>query len=145
MAIVGTPIALYIKKFGFGLWENHDDWARMGDFFGGVLGTILTTISIVFLAIQIREQSTVRKNELSNTISLECDHDVRFYTEKVSSILSNKGVTATLLQTIMTYEDLIKASKLEEAENLIKKYISDNLALSSAWIQVDASMVNYMN
>jgi uncharacterized membrane protein len=140
LAIVITPIALYVKQFGFGLWENHDDWAKMGDFFGGVLGTILTTISIVFLAVQIREQSKVRANELSNTISLECEHDVRLYTEKVSLVLSEKTVTAILLQTIMNHDALIKENKLEEAKKLIQTYISDNLELSSAWIQVDSSM-----
>ena len=140
LVIVITPIFLYVKKFGIGLWDSHDDWAKMGDYFGGILGTILTTISVVFLALQIREQSKIRREELINRISFECDQDVRLYTEKVKAILSDSIVTAQLIQTIMKHDDFKKSGNFEEAKKLIEEYFYENLELCSAWTQVYSSM-----
>ena len=50
-------IVLYISKFGFGLWSKHEDWARLGDFFGGVLNPIIALVSLVLLL------STLKQNE----------------------------------------------------------------------------------
>lgn len=49
-------IAVYVSKFGFGLWNEHSKWAELGSFFGGVLGPILAFTSLLYLAFQVEMQ-----------------------------------------------------------------------------------------
>ncbi|MGR2701714.1 hypothetical protein [Vibrio campbellii] len=49
ISMVALPILTYIDHFGIGYWRSNSDWGSFGSFFGGVLGPVLSFISIIIL------------------------------------------------------------------------------------------------
>ncbi|WP_042482157.1 hypothetical protein [Vibrio diazotrophicus] len=67
-----SPILVYLYQFGFGIWDSHDDWAKMGSAFGGIYAPILTALTIYLLYKQLTLQremhdSQVRLNVIRDT------------------------------------------------------------------------------
>ncbi|QUM84594.1 hypothetical protein [Moritella sp. 28] len=54
-ALVIAATSLYVYKFGFGLWDDHEDWAFLGAFFGGIFGPIFTLASVYLLVLTLNE------------------------------------------------------------------------------------------
>jgi hypothetical protein len=42
-----SPIAFYTYTFGFGIWENNEDWGQMGSAIGGLYTPILSLFTFM--------------------------------------------------------------------------------------------------
>ena len=62
--------------------DNNSFWGTFGDFIGGVLGTILTLISVLYVAKTFREQQKETKSQRFNNLFFEL---LRVYQEQVKS------------------------------------------------------------
>lgn len=89
--ITTVTVGLYIKEFGFGLWSTNVEWANLGAFFGGVLGTIFSFATVVLLLISQRDARKYNEIQIS---SLRRQHLNEFFRNSLvwlkSSITSNK-------------------------------------------------------
>jgi len=57
VAIIIVVMFTYTNQFGFNLSTDHSKWAEFGSFFGGILGPILAFSSLLYLAIQMQQQT----------------------------------------------------------------------------------------
>ncbi len=57
------PILFYIYRFGFGIWDEHSDWALMGSALGGLYTPILALLTLAVLVKQLQIQSQSRNYE----------------------------------------------------------------------------------
>jgi len=87
LILSAVPISIYIHKFGIGLWKNHQDWAHLGSFFGGVLSPVFTFISTILLICTVyysnktlmisQRLSELQENQIiesRNALSIQTDH-----------------------------------------------------------------------
>ncbi|MGF1760978.1 hypothetical protein L4D76_24260 [Photobacterium sagamiensis] len=95
--LVLLPIVLYINQFGFGVWclvfgvwTDHSKWAEMGSFFGGVLGPIITVISVTFLYVQLKEHQKQQQYTLDTLKLQKIESDIAFFSSIVKSELERK-------------------------------------------------------
>lgn len=65
LMFVVAPIFFYFDKFGIGYWSSNSDWGSFGSFFGGVLGPILSFISIIILWVSLIESNRANKEQLN--------------------------------------------------------------------------------
>lgn len=135
LILLFLPATLYFYKFGFGLWETHEDWAKMGGFFGGVLGPILASFSLFFLGYQYHLQT---EDRLINIF----EEDVMNFLPKLSKVLKSKDFKENMRKLLLDHKLLIELDKNLEAELLINKYIGENIRPHTLWVQIDASMRN---
>ena len=75
--IIG-PLCDIIKKS-----SDHSFWGTFGDFIGGVLGTILTLISVIYVVKTFREQQKEAKTQRFNNLFFEL---LRVYQEQVEEL-----------------------------------------------------------
>ncbi|WP_407546946.1 hypothetical protein [Vibrio parahaemolyticus] len=54
-----SPVMFYSSVFGFGLWDNNEDWARMGSAVGGLYAPILSLFTFMLLGLQLYRQNQV--------------------------------------------------------------------------------------
>ncbi|BCS95463.1 hypothetical protein DSLASN_10950 [Desulfoluna limicola] len=57
IASIFLVLFTYVKQFGFSLSPSHSRWAEFGSFFGGVIGSILAFSTLLYLALQIKQQT----------------------------------------------------------------------------------------
>ena len=88
--LVFTPIFLYIKVFGFGFWDEHTKWAELGSFFGGVLGPIITVISVGFLFLQLRANNKQQQHTIDTLKLQKIEADIAFFLPIVRTELSRE-------------------------------------------------------
>ncbi|ATC81461.1 hypothetical protein [Pseudoalteromonas agarivorans] len=85
-----VPIFLYTNQFGLGLWDDHAKWAEMGSFFGGILGPIVTVISIGFIYIQLKVHQKQQQYTLDTLKLQKIESDILFFSAVVKSELSRE-------------------------------------------------------
>ena len=140
VSLISLPIILYINQFGFGVWDKHEDWARMGSYFGGVVGPIITTISLLFLGWQIGVQTKQRKEENTLHVCAECETDINNYLPKIIEFVSTAEKIETIKLVLAKNKYLVENGQQEEATEMIKDYISTELAICSMWFHIDACL-----
>ncbi|PKG80057.1 hypothetical protein CXF80_18110 [Shewanella sp. Actino-trap-3] len=126
------PITLYIYKFGFGLWDKHSDWALMGSYFGGVVGPIITSISIVFLGYQLREQLIQRKSE-------NLEKDILHLIPKLSDALREESFNSALRISALLYKEKIASDDSEGAKEVINNLVESYFKQFNIWLSVDSN------
>ncbi|KOE05687.1 hypothetical protein ACS82_00760 [Vibrio parahaemolyticus] len=65
LVLILLPVASYIHVFGFGFWTTSTEWAELGGFFGGVLGPILSFVSILILWLSLKQSTTDSQNQVN--------------------------------------------------------------------------------
>ncbi|MEV3844079.1 hypothetical protein BTN33_02930 [Aeromonas veronii] len=71
--LISLPAVIYYIRWGIGLWDRHEDWAIMANYFNGFYGPILTALSIGTIAYQIKATSTSNEvNRLSDDFARLC-------------------------------------------------------------------------
>mgnify|MGYP003633155788 CR=1 FL=1 len=138
--VIALPIAMYLYQFGFGLWSSHADWGIMGSYFGGVLGPIITSISLAFLAIQIRAQTKQRSEEAALHVCFECELDITSYIPKVKEFIQRGENSERIKQVLFERKRRVEEGDLEGAISAVKAYVNENFAAIGMWVQIDASL-----
>lgn len=90
ITLVLVPIFFYINTFGFGLWNEHTKWAELGSFFGGVLGPIITVISVGFLFIQLKTNNKQQQHTIDTLKLQKVEADIAFFLPIVKADLARK-------------------------------------------------------
>lgn len=94
--LILLPVISYIYVFGLGFWSTSTEWAELGGFFGGVLGPILSFISILILWLSFKQSandSLSQVNALENQVKYIAltSFDSTFYSAlKLISVQSQK-------------------------------------------------------
>lgn len=138
--VIALPIATYLYQFGFGIWSSHEDWGIMGSYFGGILGPIITSISLAFLAVQIRAQTNQRSEEAALHVCSECESDITSYIPKVKEFIQNSENSEKIEQVLSERKRRIEAGDTEGAVSAVRAYVNENFAAVSMWVQIDASL-----
>ena len=86
--LVIVPVFLYINTFGFGLWDEHAKWAELGNFFGGVLGPIITVISVGFLFLQLKANNAQQQHTIDTLKLQKIEADIAFFLPIVKTELA---------------------------------------------------------
>lgn len=91
--VISIPILLYIYNFGIGLWDTDQQWANLGSYFGGVLGPVLSFVSIILLwfslvSTQSEGRESIRLLEKQVNLILRDNFDRNFYAS-VSLLVSH--------------------------------------------------------
>lgn len=100
--LILLPVISYIYVFGLGFWNTSTEWAELGGFFGGVLGPILSFISILILWLSFKQSandSLSQVNALENQVKYIAltSFDSTFYSAlKLISVQSQKNLTLKL-------------------------------------------------
>ncbi|WP_152662855.1 hypothetical protein [Halomonas sp. HG01] len=140
LIFVFLPILAYVYKFGIGFWDNHEDWSYMGDYFGGVLGPIITSLSLFFLAFQIRFQSQQRAEENSRHICFEGEKNIEKALEVVKPLLDEARISSNLKLTAEKIKELKEQEKNDEARKEANRFFSDQVNVLSNWARIDVSL-----
>ncbi|UPW20554.1 hypothetical protein M0C34_09975 [Agarivorans sp. TSD2052] len=137
LALVFVPTGLYTYKFGIGLWNSHEDWARMGGFFGGVVGPLITGFSLIFLGLQLKEQLVQRKMELIDKKSSHYEKDISALIPKLALSLENVKFKGGLKFTNLKYEIHEKAGECEKANQLVEEFVESFFQIFNIWASID--------
>lgn len=140
VVVIASPIAIYLYQFGFGLWSSHDDWGIMGSYFGGVLGPIITSISLAFLALQIRAQTKQRSEESALHVCSECELDITSYIPKVKKFIQNGEKLEEIKRVVIERKRKVEEGDLDGAQSIVRAYVNENFAPIAMWVQIDASL-----
>lgn len=139
LTVILIPVVLYFHKFGFGLWDSHEDWAMMGDFFAGTLGPIITAFSLIFLGLQVKEQTSQRK---AGEVSRRCHEsvvDIKMYIEKTKEKLPGR-VDANLADSAREIFRIEEGLSNEDLDEVIRVFVRDNISLFNSWCMVDQEL-----
>lgn len=138
--VIGLPIILYINQFGIGVWDKHEDWARMGSYFGGIIGPITTTISLLFLGWQISLQTKQRKEEITLHVCSECENDINNYLPKITEFVGRVENLDAIKSVLAENKKLVENGRQDEAIEVVQEYVSRELAICSMWFHIDACL-----
>lgn len=119
------PLAFYLYKFGFGLWDKHEHWAEMGSFFSGVYSPIIAFIALLILFGQAYAQASLNKHQYDQTYIQENRKDLDFYIGKMESQLSK------VTESGQTVSDLLIKSFLNLNEDQLRS--KEGKALTAAF------------
>ncbi len=135
--ILTLPIYLYINQFGIGVWKEHQEWGVMGSYFGGVMGPLITSISIVFLGYQIREQRLQRNLEFIGRQSRQHEKDLLNLIPKLSTILKSEPFYSSVKFTMINYDKKVYLGDREGAKNEVKKLVKSYFREFHVWLAID--------
>lgn len=139
IVILIMPIVLYAYKFGIGLWDSNADWAAMGSYFGGVLGPLITGVSLLFLAFQLREQVIQSKVEY---VDRKCSHSeasIRENLPRLSKYL-RQDFGYVLRITKLACKDLIRDGQLDTAREESRKVVRIYFKEFQTWNILDSNL-----
>lgn len=126
--LVLAPILLYFWNFHFGWSMMQSDWGTFGDYLGGVLGTLLSGLTIYFVYTTYQTQNSqlkIQKREAYiKDIDLQYDRIISSINE--ISFRGKKGVDA-LLAWDDTHENSNKGSNVVNMLNLIIHAFNDHV------------------
>lgn len=95
------PLALYVYKFGIGLWDKHEHWAEMGSFFSGIYSPVIAFIALLILLGQSIAQAAINKHQYDQTYIQENRKDLDFYIQKLEVFLNKKLESGELIGELM--------------------------------------------
>ncbi|MFM5495563.1 hypothetical protein ACET9I_03165 [Aeromonas veronii] len=64
--VTGASIISYLIQFGFGFWDDNEDWGYLGSFFGGVLGPLFSFASFYLLLLTLKETKSSNDAQLAH-------------------------------------------------------------------------------
>ncbi|OOE83212.1 hypothetical protein BZG73_11975 [Salinivibrio siamensis] len=102
---LSIPVSLYMSQFGLGLWDDHTKWAEMGSFFGGVLGPVVTIISVGFLYVQLKAHQKQQQYTFDTLKLQKIESDISFFASVVKSELEREIETmdSKTLQSVLSH------------------------------------------
>ena len=126
--IVIAPFIIYLIYFHDGISADQNDWSSFGSFYGGIVSSILSFISIVLLVYTISIQK--KKDYSDNITALEKDTEDRVfkYIEKTNVVFDNlkkfidenvidyNGNRLYYINYIKEFDDLSKLINLNDLE-----------------------------
>jgi hypothetical protein len=133
------PVALYLYKFGFGLWDKHEHWAEMGSFFSGVYSPIIAFIALLILLGQSIAQASLNQHQYDQTYIQENRKDLDFYIDKMESQLSKmtesgESVSDLLIRSLVNLNEEQLRSK--EGEALTAAFYLKYRLIFDIWISI---------
>jgi hypothetical protein len=78
-----VPFLLYFIKFHGPLSRNIDDWAKAGDYFGGVYTVIVGVLTLAVLVSQASMQQRLEKFQYDQTYLSRSRGDLQYYLDKL--------------------------------------------------------------
>lgn len=145
LVAIFLPIGLYIKAFGIGLWDKHEDWARMGSFFGGMLGPIITGSTLVFLGMQIKLQSQQRRDEEIRYICSECEGDIIKALPIAEKFFDSRDSVSELKKKWKDYRDAKNSGDNKKASELAEQAFEGDFYFLASWSQIEVSLRTLKN
>lgn len=104
LAIVATPVATYIFKFGFHITSDHARWAELGSAMGGIYTPILSILTLLVLANQVFLQKQINTHHFDQAYISENRSDINFILNRLDHVLSRETVSGTPIKEIITNE-----------------------------------------
>ncbi len=92
-------ISMFIDKFGIGYWEDIENWAQTGDFFGGILNPIFSFLGLILIVYTLMQNKLVLKHsqQALETSNRELELSRKEYAKSVVAL--NAQVSQAQIQT----------------------------------------------
>lgn len=87
VAILLSPIFVYIYTFGTYISDKHQRWGEMGSAMSGIYTPILAVLTLLVLITQVRLQSKLNSHIFNQSFIEEARSDVRYTLEHLKSEL----------------------------------------------------------
>jgi len=125
LVAIASTVYFYYYKFGFGLWEKPEQWANLGDFFGGVLNPIFSFSSIVLLLLALlQNHKALSQNEDALRLNNE---ELKLTRDELNSssqalqrqaiIQDKQSFEGTFFSLLSIHQDLVNSIDLIKKEN----------------------------
>ncbi|MFA0570177.1 hypothetical protein BTO01_23125 [Vibrio jasicida] len=135
-----SPVYFYYQRFGFGLWKEHQDWAHLGSFFGGVLGPLVTLISVLYLGFQFREQVKQNKRDFVNRRCELLLNEAKESALVLSECFKDRGFVEELKKEAKSYNNISDDKSKEKA----KLYTKENHKAYYEFVALEIAMMELL-
>ncbi|WP_445358791.1 hypothetical protein [Microbulbifer sp. ANSA005] len=136
------PLALYAYQFGFGIWENHGEWAEMGSALSGIYSPIIALLAFIILVGQFFSQYTMNKFHFDQSFIQKSQEELNFYIEQLDHYLNDESE-----KTESVRELLRRFSALSEAElrsdlgkRVVQEFIGEHRKIHDIWVAIYPSL-----
>ncbi|MBU75613.1 MAG: hypothetical protein CMK63_01320 [Pseudoalteromonadaceae bacterium] len=106
VTLIATPIGLYIDKFGLGYWAEHQKWAELGTYIGGVVTPILTFITIAFLLLQLKYLALGLESERNHRVQTDTNSEIDYFINLIEIRVAN--LEADKVKSFITDQTTVK-------------------------------------
>lgn len=97
LALLFSPVVLYVNIFGGNLSQDHSRWAEFGSAIGGIYAPILGFITLVVLIRQL----SLQKQMNDQYYLQQAREDIEFYASQLSNILDESLVGNVPLRAVL--------------------------------------------
>lgn len=88
VAMLLSPIVVYVYKFGVNITDSHARWGEMGSAMSGLYTPILSLLTLAVLLAQVRLQDAMNKHAFDQSYIQEVRTDVQYYLSQLAKELS---------------------------------------------------------
>lgn len=78
-----APVLLYFRQFHGPLSNSPDDWAKAGDFFGGIYSVVLGGLTLTVLVNQATMQQRLEKFQYDQNYLVRARSDIEYYLDRL--------------------------------------------------------------
>lgn len=78
-----APLLMYFRQFHGPLSGDPDDWAKAGDFFGGIYSVVLGGLTLTILANQATMQQRLEKFQYDQNYLVRARSDIEYYLDRL--------------------------------------------------------------
>lgn len=81
--LLAAPIFMYFRQFHGPLSNNPDDWAKAGDFFGGIYAVLLGVLTLAVLVNQVSMQQRLEKYQYDQDYLSTARANIEYHLERL--------------------------------------------------------------
>ncbi|MAZ08699.1 MULTISPECIES: hypothetical protein [unclassified Limnobacter] len=78
-----APLLMYFRQFHGPLSSDPDDWAKAGDFFGGIYSVVIGGLTLTILVNQATMQQRLEKFQYDQNYLVRARSDVEYYLDRL--------------------------------------------------------------
>ncbi len=143
--MLSTPIIAYFCRFGVGFWSEHEEWAHLGSFFGGVLGPMVTLLSVVYLSLQLKLQNlefVTRQNESLEREVTRQNESLEREVKEAELLFSTYLEENNFDEIISTEYERYKNINDEEKKKQANLFLKNNRKVLNLFLLLEEALIN---
>lgn len=90
LAVLLTPMLVYVWVFGTALSHDHERWSEMGSAMSGIYTPILTLLTLAVLIAQVRLQASMNRHTFDQSFVQQARDQISFSLEQLAKEMSRE-------------------------------------------------------